>query len=148
MPDDEALADEIGSLIAEVDEPEEAVLRAAEAAFTWRTIDAELAALTFDSADAELAVAARGPAVRRLAFERGEVTLDVEIGPSPAGPLSIVVSSDVEGGVAGCVTTGGAETAAVVGDGTATLEVPGPGPIRLTLTAQGLEVLRTGWFLP
>ena len=60
--------------------PADAV-RAAKEAWTWRTIDAELAALTYDSVVEEGAlVGVRGTtAVRSLAFETAAVTIEVEL---------------------------------------------------------------------
>jgi hypothetical protein len=60
--------------------PADAV-RAAKEAWTWRTIDAELAALTYDSVvDEGALVGVRGTAaVRSLAFETGAITIEVEL---------------------------------------------------------------------
>ena len=56
---------------------------AGQSAFTWRTIDAELAALTFDSAAAPLAmsaVRAEEATLRFLTFAGSELTIELEIG--------------------------------------------------------------------
>lgn len=62
--------------------PADAV-RVAKEAWTWRTIDAELAALTYDSAvdTSELAGvrSGPGPSTRSLSFEAADVLIDVEI---------------------------------------------------------------------
>jgi hypothetical protein len=60
--------------------PADAV-RAAKAAWTWRTIDAELAALTYDSVvDEGALVGVRGAtAVRSLAFEAGAIAIELEL---------------------------------------------------------------------
>ncbi len=56
------------------------VVRAAEAAWTWRTIDAELASLTHDSlADQQLAMRGSDD-VRTLTFESPRVAVEVEVG--------------------------------------------------------------------
>ena len=82
------------------DGPPAAVLDAAKAAFTWRTIDAELAALTYDSVldDHALAGVRGGDGPRQLTFERGELSLELEVveigdrrrltGQVVAGPLA------------------------------------------------------------
>jgi len=60
--------------------PADAV-RAAKEAWTWRTIDAELAALTYDSVvDEGALVGVRGTAgVRSLAFETSALAIEVEL---------------------------------------------------------------------
>ena len=59
----------------------ERVQRAAEAAWTWRTIDAELASLTHDSlVDEQPALLRSGGDVRTLTFESPRVTVEVELG--------------------------------------------------------------------
>ena len=55
------------------------VTDAAKAAFTWRTIDAELAALVYDSAEQELAGVRGAPARRSLSFEYADVVVDMEL---------------------------------------------------------------------
>jgi hypothetical protein len=52
------------------------------AAYTWRTVDAEIAALTYDSAhDRELASATRAEAasLRALTFASNELTIELEV---------------------------------------------------------------------
>jgi hypothetical protein len=57
------------------------LLRAADEAFTWRTIDAELAELVYDSlTDHDEASLVRGPSQRRLlSFQAGGLTIDLEV---------------------------------------------------------------------
>jgi hypothetical protein len=56
------------------------VVSAAKEAFTWRTIDAELAELTFDSvADALTGVRGSSTGPRALTFEYDEVVVEVEV---------------------------------------------------------------------
>lgn len=80
--DDELMA-ELAAAVAEEAAVSDRRRAAARAAFTWRTIDAELAELLHDSAlDAGAAVrsgsgAAEGP--RMLSFRRAAVTLEVEV---------------------------------------------------------------------
>ncbi|SRR6266511_3849598 len=87
--DDEALLEELRAVAARVDPTPEFVLSAAKAAFTWRTIDdelAELAELTYDSAlEEEGAGAVRGgKGPRMLTFEAPEVTIELEVTSSGA----------------------------------------------------------------
>ncbi len=83
---DEAIAAELlerlAAALAGTEPVPETVLAGARAAFTWRTIDAELAELLHDSAlDAGAAVRSAGAAdgPRTLSFRRAAVTLEVEI---------------------------------------------------------------------
>ncbi|HEX2403521.1 MAG TPA: hypothetical protein VHM29_02380 [Acidimicrobiia bacterium] len=71
----------------------------AKAALSWRTIDADLAQLSYDSSEDSNSVSVRGVATsRRLAFESGELTIDLEHEPvsghllgqlEPAGRMTV-----------------------------------------------------------
>ncbi|WP_183095589.1 hypothetical protein [Nocardioides stalactiti] len=77
--DDELLA-ELAAAVAEETAVSDRRRAAAQAAFTWRTVDAELAELLHDSAlDAGAAVRSGGDGPRTLSFRRAAVTLEVEI---------------------------------------------------------------------
>ena len=78
MTDDELLA-ELRAAVAEADLVTDRQREAARAAFTWRTVDAELAELLHDSALEAPRCAAAGDAARTLSFASGELTLEVEI---------------------------------------------------------------------
>lgn len=82
---DDELIDELRRLTARLDPPPSWVAQAAREAYTWRTIDAELAALTYDSALEDSASGGvRGVGVDEvLSFETAEVTVDVEVSPAP-----------------------------------------------------------------
>lgn len=85
--DDDQLLAELRDALA--DDPAEAVpaelISAAQASYTWRTIEAELAELTYDSLlDEGRLVAVRsatavagGP--RALTFEHGDIVVDIEV---------------------------------------------------------------------
>ena len=82
--DDDRLLAALGDAVRAAQAVPPEFTAAGRAAFTWRTIDAELAALTFDSAAAEPAVPAvraeeAGP--RFLTFAGSELTIELEIGP-------------------------------------------------------------------
>jgi hypothetical protein len=79
-PEDELLELLRGALQRE-DRPPDEVVRAAREAWTWRTIDAELAALTYDSAlDEEALAGVRGVATARaLSFGADQVLLEIEL---------------------------------------------------------------------
>jgi hypothetical protein len=75
----------LAAALAERDPVPPDVVEAARAAFTWRTVDEELAALAFDSAsDAELA-GVRGDGPRALTFEADDVVIDVEVREDASG---------------------------------------------------------------
>lgn len=61
-------------------------LAAARSAFTWRTVDDELARLGYDSALATgTLVGIRGEEARLLTFEAPDLAIDVEVSEKPAG---------------------------------------------------------------
>jgi hypothetical protein len=64
--------------------PDEVVV-AAKAAYTWRTIDEELAALTFDSLVDDAVTGVRGSGPRALTFESDDVVIELEIVDSDHG---------------------------------------------------------------
>jgi hypothetical protein len=79
--DDERLFQEIAAAVAPPEVPEQ-ILRSAEAVYTWRTIDADLAALAFDSALApafEPGLRGDQAALRTLTFESRDLVLDLEL---------------------------------------------------------------------
>jgi hypothetical protein len=108
--DDEAVFDDLRGLLARADPVPERLHEAARAAFSWRTVDAELAELMRDSAEHDPgAPALRGPAARRLlSFESPRMAIEAEVtvlGPRerrlagqiiPPVPASVVVE---QGGV-------------------------------------------------
>jgi hypothetical protein len=61
-----------------------AVLEAARASFTWRSVDEELAELLSDSADLVL-TGVRGTGDRRLAFEAPQLVIEFVLVPGPRG---------------------------------------------------------------
>src|SRR3954470_2494744 len=79
--DDEATLAELRQLFTRVEPVPERLQEAARAAFTWRTIDAELAELMADSAEEDVgALALRGAAgPRRLSFESPAVAIEAEV---------------------------------------------------------------------
>lgn len=84
--DDDVLLDELATLLGPQLEPPPEVLHAARGAFTWRTVDAEIAALTYDSLldDDPATVRATAPP-RILTFEIAALTIEVEVDASRAG---------------------------------------------------------------
>src|ERR1700759_2796656 len=78
---EETMLEDLRGLFARVDPVPERLDEAARAAFTWRTVDAELAELMRDSAEADAALALRsvetGP--RLLSFESPRVAIEAEV---------------------------------------------------------------------
>lgn len=126
--------------------PEE-ILRAAKAAFTWRTVDEELASLQHDSLLGAGAAAVRSAATataEMLLFESagGSVLVQV-IGSTLTGQLLPAAAATVE-----VVTPlGVAARAAVAGSGFFTVEVPASA-LRLRLSVPGAVPVLTPWFRP
>lgn len=84
--DDDVLLDELATLLGPHNEPPPEVLHAARGAFTWRTVDAEIAALTFDSLLDDAPAGVRAAAQPRiLTFEADGLTIEVELDATPSG---------------------------------------------------------------
>lgn len=78
--DDDALMALLGEAVKEADAVPDRRREAARAAFTWRSVDDELAELLHDSAlDAGAAVRSSAGTPRSLAFGRSGLTLEVEV---------------------------------------------------------------------
>ncbi|HVM00140.1 MAG TPA: hypothetical protein VM324_12685 [Egibacteraceae bacterium] len=80
--DQDRLSEELRALASRVDPPPGVLVEAARAAFSWRTLDAELAELVYDSvADERLALALRSSPteLRLLTFTVDDVTVEVEV---------------------------------------------------------------------
>ncbi|MEH1015414.1 hypothetical protein V6U90_20155 [Micromonospora sp. CPCC 206060] len=142
---DDALLAELGAALRDSGPVGEEFLTAALAAFSWRTIDAELAIaeLTFDSAcDVEPAGAVRsGGGSRTLSFRTGPVVVEIEVtGTGIVGQLS-----PARGGrVVARSATGRYEEAPVDPVGFFTLGVPPAGPVQLCARTTGYAVA-TAW---
>jgi hypothetical protein len=80
-PEDERLVERLRAAASRFDPVPPELDAAARAAFTWRTIDAELAALAYDSVlDSDLLVGIRGEqGPRMLTFESAGLTAELEV---------------------------------------------------------------------
>lgn len=124
----------------------DAVLRAAKAAYTWRTVDEELAFLQHDSLVGAAEQAVRGAATavpELLVFEASGVTVLVQVaGRLLTGQLLPAAAASIElvgpQGVIGGVRAG--ESGFFTVDG-----VPGSA-VRLRLTLPGGAAVLTPWF--
>jgi hypothetical protein len=91
--DDDALLEELRALVGRLDPVPPSVLEGARAAYTWRTIDAELMELTRDSAteastEPALVRAVTGP--RLLVFESDGLSIELEVSVEPDQRLRLV----------------------------------------------------------
>lgn len=146
----EASAEDIGLLAAvgemfdEVDPVPPDVVRAGYAAFTWRTIDAELAELAEDSRLVG-AGSVRGADTRLLTFEAPSVNVVVEV--TEIGDRRKLVGQLIPA----CSDTlriehpAGATTVAVDEQGLFSAEALPAGPARVALTTPGGGAVVTSW---
>jgi hypothetical protein len=80
--DDDALMADLMQALARSAPADDAVLEAGRRAFTWRTVDEELASLTYDSLLDDTALVRSGSATTRsLEFETDDVAVTVDILP-------------------------------------------------------------------
>jgi hypothetical protein len=134
---DDELLQELRSALQE--EPvAESVIRAAQAAFTWRTVDAELELLSLDARD-ELAAGAlvRGGepgAQRGFAFHGERLSVEIEVdGAGIVGQLTPPQPGQVT-----LVTAEGPQATAQADEiGCFTFPPPAPGPLRLDCQVGG-----------
>jgi hypothetical protein len=139
---DEQLLRRMAIAIAGDDPVPDTLITQAKGAFTWRTIDDELAALAelaYDSAvDEDLAGVRGGGGPRMLSFERDEVVIEVEVTSDRdrrrvVGQVSGVPAAEV------VLEAGGGQRTTVPCDALgqfATDAVP-PGPFRVVVTLAG-----------
>jgi hypothetical protein len=147
---DEAVFEELRDLIARTDPVPERLDDAARAAFTWRTIDAELAELMQDSAEVdEAALALRGAATgpRLLSFESPRLAIEAEV--TVLGPRERRLVGQIVPPVAASLTLeqGGVRLTAQADElGRFAFDRVGAGPVRLraALPDGGMEVA-TPW---
>jgi hypothetical protein len=144
---DEALMAELAAAVAEEAAVSDRRRTAARAAFTWRTVDAELAELLHDSAlDAGAAVRSGSEGPRTLSFRRAAVTLEVEVDGDQV--LGEVIDEHIEGSGHAAVTLQrpDAEDRTVDADssGFFRFEDVAPGPVRFVVSRAGWS-LTTPW---
>lgn len=99
--DEELLVMLRGALTGQDEPVPPSVVEAGYAAFSWRTIDAELAALTYDSSREPAATAgarSHQAPLRAMTFATSTVTVELEVAPSrllgqviPPGPHELLV---------------------------------------------------------
>lgn len=143
--DDDTLLTELRTALREPREVPEEFLAAARSAFTWRTIDGELAVaeLVFDSAcDPEPAGLTRSSgSARTLTFRNGPVVVEIEV--TSAGITGQV--SPAHGGRVTVRTTDGTYGQTAIDPlGFFTLGAPPPGPVRI-YASTGEYTVATSW---
>ncbi|MDG4764190.1 hypothetical protein O7632_08735 [Solwaraspora sp. WMMD406] len=142
---DDALLTELGAALRGLGPVPEEFLDAALAAFSWRTVDAELAIaeLTFDSArDLEPAGPTRSTAVdRTLTFRSGPVIVEIEV---TASGVVGQLSPPCPGRVSARTADGQYEDVPVDTLGLFSMGVPPVGPVQFRATTDRYGV-RTAW---
>ena len=139
--DDDLMA-ELAEAVAEGDAVTDRRREAARAAFTWRSVDAELMELLHDSAlEAGAAVRGAGDPGRMLSFGRGGLIVELEVG---AGAVTGQVLPAQDATLT--LQTTGAEDRTVAADGAGffRIEEVGSGPVRFVVTTSE-HTLTTAW---
>ncbi len=139
--DDDLMA-ELAEAVAERDAVTDRRREAARAAFTWRSVDAELMELLHDSAlEAGAAVRGAGDPGRMLSFGRGGLIVELEVG---AGAVTGQVLPAQDATLT--LQTTGAEDRTVAADGAGffRIEEVGSGPVRFVVTTSE-HTLTTAW---
>lgn len=141
--DDDRLLDELRTAIRQAGSPTPTMTAAGQAAFSWRTIDAELAALTHDSLrDEREAVRAAAAPTRNLIFT-GKV-LSVELEQTPTSLIGQLIPP-TSGEVTLVAPSGEVAGASADELGCFDVERPRSGLVRLRCrTPSG--VMLTDWF--
>ena len=139
--DDERLMQELGRALAEEAVPDHR-RQAARAAFTWRTIDAELLALTHDSLELADAPVRGALDVRTLGFESEGLSLEIEVDGDRV--LGQVLDAEVDEVLIESVAEG-TQTGPVDSSGVFSVQVPA-GPVRIGVRLDGL-LRHTPWIV-
>ena len=143
LNDDELMA-EVAAAVAEEAAVSERRRTAARAAFTWRTVDAELAELLHDSAlDAGAAVRSGSDGPRTLSFRRAAVTVEVEVeGETVLGEVIDESGGDAAAPATVTLQRPDADDRSVAADAAGFFRFDGvePGSVRFV-------VVRAGWTL-
>jgi hypothetical protein len=142
--EDIGLLSALGEMFDQVDPVPPEVVRAGYAAFTWRTIDAELAELAEDSMLVG-AGSVRGTDTRLLTFEAPSVSVVVEV--TEMGERRKLVGQLIPACAAALRIEhpAGATTVAVDEQGLFSAESLPAGPARVALTVPGGGAVVTSW---
>jgi hypothetical protein len=142
--EDETLLARLRNSLSESDAVPSDVISFAKAAFSWRTIDAELAELDYDSVEEDVPAGVRSAATARMiSFQAGQWMLDIEFDESAGrllGHISPRAEYTVELHSAGALFT-------VQSDEMGRFEAEGvrPGPVSMILSFVDGTVIKTQW---
>jgi hypothetical protein len=142
--DDDSLLAALGGAVRAAQAVPAGFTEAGKAAYTWHSIDAELAALTFDSAAepaAVPAIRAEEASPRFLTFAADDLTIELEIGPD-----SIVgqIVPPQAGHADACPASGAASTAEIDEIGCFVIRPLPSSPFRLHChSSSGISALTT-----
>jgi hypothetical protein len=144
---DEALLARLGRVSDQVDPAPELTYQSAQAAFTLRSIDAELAELVDDSAlNADALAGVRGESdLRLLSYQTADVDIELQVtrqhrGHSILGQLAGTMVREI-----GVETSAGMRTVPVDELGRFTVDDVPRGPFRLRLTGPAGTPVTTDW---
>jgi hypothetical protein len=147
LDDDELLA-RLADVLDEVSPVPPETLVAAQAAYSLRRLDEEMAELLFDSADLPAPVGVRGAPTwpRQLTYQWADLLIECEVDATslvgqvlPAGPVTLEVIS----------SGGGSQPVEVDDLGRFTTRLPRSGPIRLRCSPSPHDrPVLTPWLLP
>src|SRR3712207_7450571 len=113
--DDDRLLDELRAALRAAGPPTPSMTAAGEAAFSWRSIDAELAALTHDSLrDEPAGVRGKAPPPRTLLFSGPALFVELEMTQTRLNS-QLIPPTVAEVGLLGSPGEGAAKTADVLG---------------------------------
>lgn len=141
--DDERWLAELGEALREAREVPRHVLEAGYSAYSWRTIDVELAELTYDSRSADPALAgarSQEAPLRALTFASSSLTIELQVEP----PVLLGQLVPPQGGELVLTLRDGTRSTWPVDDlGCFAIEPIPTVPFRLELT--GEQSVATGW---
>ena len=142
---DDDLLELVGRALRAADPVPDRVLEGARAAWTWRTIDEELAELVFDSA-AELTGVRSEDTARQLTFRAPGVEIEVMVVDESSRRIA---GQLVPPQVATVRLTGGDREIEQQADRLGRFMFDGvpPGPVRLSVVVDGTRLIATEWTL-
>lgn len=149
--DHDELLERLARVAGQIDAPPPEVVAAARAAFTWRTVDAELAELAYDSwlESRPLAGVRAVRGTRRLVFDADELQVELEVDTGVTAPVQLI--GQVVPPRPGTIEVRNAErcvSVAVDRLGRFALERLPAGPISLRCQCDGVPTVETAWVVP
>lgn len=143
-PSDDELLAALSQALAATDPVPDRVREAANAAWTWRTIDAELAELTFDSA--VMATGSRGEVIdRQLTFRAGDVEIELMVTDDRMGSIAGQLVADAPARAMRLEWAGRQQSVAIDELGRFQVRTVPSGPLRLALVLDDGRVVTSDW---